>query len=212
MTAGDRFGRAHLPRAAALAVCASVALGVVGCSSTAQLPPAYTPGATGTSIAGSTTGTPATGTSGPATPSGLPTTNTITVTPPAGLSPDQQAAYDAYAKYMAYVATGGLTPANPPQFGEVAIGEALAHLQSAIATLKQQGKHTVGATKVTVATVTVSGATAKICATMVDTSVDVDGAGKMSSPGRGIPEPLVVQLTKPGPTWLVSSQTSGKAC
>lgn len=200
-------------RLAALVGAVALGLGLAACSSSAPLPPAYTaaPETAAPSTAAST-GHASTPPATAVTPSGLPTTNVVTVTPPAGLSPDKQAVYDAYAKYWDYVGRAGATPANPPSLGEVAVGGALTHVQSSIASLKQQGKHTVGATRVSVATVSITGSSAVVCSSMVDTSMDVDAAGTVSGVGSVVPTPVRAELTKPGPTWLVSAQVSGKAC
>lgn len=208
----------------ALAVAPLLALTLAACSSPAEPKlPVYTGGTSPstTSTSGSTTGTTsATGTTPSVAPTtaanGRLTTNTIVrgdvaASIPTGSKP----VVDAYYAYWNYVAKASLDPGAVgavENIGTVASGAAATNLISKLSGLKGRQQHTVGSTRVSVLTLSESGAGATLCSKLQDSSVDVDASGAPVQPPVLRLYTFKATLVLQGPAWRVDSNTSAPSC
>ncbi len=208
----------------ALVVAPLFALMLAACSSQAEPKlPVYTGGTSPstTFTSGSTTGT--TGATG-MTPSntattaanGLLTTNTIVRGDVAASIPtSSKLAVDAYYVYWTYVAKASLDPGAAgavENIGTVASGSAATNLISKLSGLKGRQQHTVGSTRVNILSLSQSGASAKLCSTLQDSSVDVDATGAPVQPPVLRLYTFKATLALQGPAWRVDSNSSAPSC
>ncbi len=198
---------ARLARAHIAAVAAVVAL--AGCTSTPE-PTLPSFGATPSATASSPQ-TPA-ATANPTATATATAADAMTFRDmPAGFTAEQRAVGLAYQEYWKLAWQAYRTPREPhPDLGKAITGEALVGLNGYVNKLVSTGRHLEGSSEFKVDTVTVSGATAKACGSMLDSSHEIDDVtGESKEPIDPFIRAYSATFTQSGGVWRVATLTRG---
>lgn len=143
---------------------------------------------------------------------GLPKTYTLKRGKvPSGLTADQKAAVEAWMAYWEWLGKADQVPAfDVTTVGSVMRGQARQKAAEYVGFLQQHQRRLVGSATVDVTSIKVSGSTATLCSHMMDGSFEVDRHGVPQEDTE--PNLLIFKggLTRSGPTWLVTSNVTGR--
>ena len=198
-----RLARAYI----VAAVAATVSL--AGCSSTPEPTlPSFGPTPTATASSPQTPAATASPTA-TATATAVGAMNFLEM--PAGFTAEQRAVGLAYQEYWKLASRAYQTPREPhPDLGKAITGEALVGLNGYVNKLVSTGRHLEGPAEFKVVTVSVSGATAKACGSMLDSSHEIDD---VTGESKEAIDPIIrlysATFTQSGGVWRVATLKRG---